>query len=92
MKTITLLAVMAMLLVALSGSTSSVGGPMTFMLVVFLVMLAVGIYEAGIEKPQRCLDRIVNIIVSVIGGFVAVSFAGMAMEMMLHAVFTSKGR
>lgn len=39
-------------------------------------------YEA-ISKNRSGLGWIVNIVVSVIGGFVAVSFAGMAMETML---------
>jgi hypothetical protein len=82
-KTITLLAVMAMLLVAFSGPTSSVGGSMTLMLVVFLAMRAVGIYEAWLNN-RGGLGWIVNIVVSVIGGFVAVSFASMATETMIR--------
>jgi hypothetical protein len=45
-KTITLLAGAAILLVDVFGSKSSVGGPMTDLLVSFIIMLAVGLYEA----------------------------------------------
>ena len=79
MKTITLLAVVAMLLVGLLGSESSVGGPMTMVLVAFLIMLAVGIYEAW-SNGRGPAGWIVNIVLSVIGGIVAVSLTGMAME------------
>jgi hypothetical protein len=85
LKIITLLAVMAMLLVDLFGSKSSVGGPMTDLLVVFIVMLAVGIYEAWSRK-RGALGWIVNIVAAVIGGFVAVSLAGMAMETILTQI------
>jgi uncharacterized membrane protein YeaQ/YmgE (transglycosylase-associated protein family) len=81
-KTITVLTVVAMLLLAFSGPKSSVGGPMAMMLIVFLAMLAVGLYEAWSEK-RGPLGWIVNIILSVIGGFVAVSFGGMATEKIL---------
>jgi hypothetical protein len=76
---------MAMLLVDLFGSKSSVGGPMTDLLVVFIVMLAVGIYEAWSRK-RGALGWIVNIIAAVIGGFVAVSLAGMAVETILTQI------
>jgi hypothetical protein len=85
LKIITLLAVMAMLLVDLFGSKSSVGGPITDLLVVFIVMLAVGIYEAWSRK-RGALGWIVNIVAAVIGGFVAVSLAGMAMETILTQI------
>ena len=76
---------MAMLLVDLFGSKSSVGGPITDLLVVFIVMLAVGIYEAWSRK-RGALGWIVNIVAAVIGGFVAVSLAGMAMETILTQI------
>lgn len=82
MKTITLLAVMAMLLQALIGTQSSVGGPLTMLYIVFLTMLAVGLYEAW-SKKRGVLGWIVNIVASVIGGFVAVILGSMAMEMIL---------
>jgi hypothetical protein len=78
-KAITLLAVLAMLLVGFVGSESSVGGPMTLVLVVFLVMLAVGIYEAW-SNGRGPAGWVLNIVLSVIGGVIAVSLTGMAME------------
>ena len=82
MKTIALLAVLAMILQGLIGTTSSVGGPLTIMLILFLAMLAVGIYEAWSEK-RSALGWIVNIVTAVIGGFVAASFGSVVMEMLL---------
>ena len=79
MKTITLTAVVAMLLVGLLGSESSVGGPMTLVLVAFLIMLAVGICEAWSNKRSPA-GWVLNIVLSVIGGIIAVSLTGMAME------------
>jgi len=73
---------MAMLLLSVAMPTSSVGGPLTIMLILFLVMLAVGIHEAWLKK-RGAPGWIVNIVVSVIGGFVVVIFAGMAMETIL---------
>ena len=52
-KTIALLAVLAMILQGLIGTTSSVGGPLTIMLILFLAMLAVGIYEACRRSAAR---------------------------------------
>lgn len=82
MKTITALTVAAMLLVAFSGPKSSVGGPMTMMLIVFIAMLAVGICEAWSQK-RGAFGWILNIILSLIGGFAAVSFGGTAIEKIL---------
>ena len=72
MKAITLAAVLAMLLVGLLGSESSVGGPMTLVLVAFLIMLAVGIYEAW-SNGRGPAGWVLNIVLSVIGGIMAVS-------------------
>ena len=82
MKIITLIAVMAMLLLSVAMPMSSVGGPLTILLVLFLVMLAVAIHEAWLKK-RGAPGWIVNIVVAVIGGFVVVIFAGMAMESIL---------
>lgn len=82
MKTIALLAVLAMILQGLLGTTSSVGGPLTIMLILFLTMLAVGIYEAWLNK-RGALGWIVNIVASVVGGLVVTIFIGMAMESIL---------
>jgi uncharacterized membrane protein len=83
-RTITLLAVMAILLLEFSGAMpkSSVDGPLTIMLILLLAMLAVGLYEAWLKK-RGALGWIVSIVASVIGGFLAVTFGGMAMEMIL---------
>ena len=75
MKTIILLAVAASLLVAVFGPTSSVGGPMTVMFVLFLAMLTVGIYEA-VSNRRGPLGWVVNIVLAVIGGFVAAIVVG----------------
>lgn len=82
MKTITLLAVAAMLLVDILGSKSSVGGSMNFMLIFVLVMLSVAIYEAWSNK-RGAIGWIVNLFASAVGGLVAVAVIGMAMEAML---------
>ena len=82
MKTIALLAVLAMILQGLLGTTSSVGGPLTIMLILFLTMLAVGIYEAWLNK-RGALGWIVNIVASVVGGLVVTIFIGIAMESIL---------
>lgn len=68
-----------MLLVGLIGSEASVGGPMTLVLVAFLIMLAVAIYEAW-SNGRGPAGWVLNIVLSVIGGVVAVSLTGMAME------------
>jgi len=65
--------------VAAIGTTSSVGGPMTDMLIVFVAMLAVGIQQA-ILKKRSGLGWIVNIVAAVIGGLVGLALASMAIE------------
>ncbi len=83
LKTIALLAVLAVWLLQLSGSLkSSVGGPMTIMLVMFIAMLAVGIYEAWLQK-RGPVGWIVNIIVSVFAGFLAAIMAGTLMDLIM---------
>jgi hypothetical protein len=84
-KTITLLAVMAALLLDFIGPKSSVGGPLTDLMLIFLTMLAVGIYEAVSEK-RGAIGLIVNIIVAVIGGFAAASFGGLVTQEILSLV------
>ena len=74
-KTIILLAVAASLLVAVFGPKASVGGPMTVMFVLFLAMLAVGIYEA-VSNRRGPLGWVVNIVLAIIGGFVAAIIVG----------------
>jgi hypothetical protein len=79
MKTIVLLAIAAMFLQNLLGTQSSVGGPMTMMLIFFLTILAVGFYEA-ISKQRGAPGLIVSIVTSVIGGIVAVALIGPMIE------------
>ena len=62
MKIIVLLAVAAMLLVNVFASKSSVGGPMTDLLVSFLIMLVVGFYESRNRGP---VGWVVNIVLAV---------------------------
>lgn len=75
MKTIALVAVLAMLLLDFLGPKSSVGGPMAALLATFPIMLAVGIYEAW-SKGRGPLGWFVNIVVSIIGGLLAVMLLG----------------
>ena len=79
MKTIALLAVIAMWLQDLFGTKSSVGGPMTMMLIELLAMLAVGIYDAW-SNGRGPFGWIVNIVAAMIGGFAAVALTGEVME------------
>jgi uncharacterized membrane protein YeaQ/YmgE (transglycosylase-associated protein family) len=81
-KTIALLSVAALLLVELSGAMprSSVGGPLTIMLIMLIAMLAVGIHEAWTKK-RGPLGWIASIVASVIGGFVAASLVSLVMDM-----------
>jgi uncharacterized membrane protein YeaQ/YmgE (transglycosylase-associated protein family) len=81
-KTIAPLSVAAILLIELSGAMprSSVGGPLTIMLIMFIAMLAVGIHEAWTKK-RGPLGWIGSIVASVVGGFVAASLVSMAVDM-----------
>ena len=85
MKIIALVAVAAILLVDVFGSKSSVGGPMTDLLVSLLIMLAVGIYESW-SKGRGPVGWAVNIVLAVVGGMVALSLMGTAMETIMTAV------
>lgn len=81
MTKIILFTVAAIVLLFVTGAItqSSVGGPLTIMLVLFVAMLAVAIHEAS-SNNRGPLGWIVNIIVVLIGGFLAAIFAGMGME------------
>jgi hypothetical protein len=81
-KIITLLAVAAILLVDVFSSKSSVGGPRT-LLVSFVAMLAVGVYEAWGRGP---LGWIINVVLAVVGGLVALSLMGTVLEMTMSAI------
>ena len=85
MKIIALVAVAAVLLVDVFGSKSSVGGPMTDLLVSVLIMLAVGIYESW-WRGRGPLGWAVNIALAVVGGVVALSLFGMAIEAVMTAI------
>lgn len=85
MKYITLIAVVAILLLQLTGAVpqSSVGGPMTLALLFLLAALAVGIHEAWSNK-RGVVGWIVSIVAALVGAFLAVSLGGMFMETMLQ--------
>jgi hypothetical protein len=78
MKYIALIAVIAILLLQLSGAVpqSSVGGPMTIALVFFVAALAVGIREAWLNK-RGVLGWIVSIVASLVGAYVAAYLGGL---------------
>ena len=84
MRIITLIAVTAILLLEFSDALpkSSVGGPMAMMMIVFLAVLAVGIYEAWSQK-RDVLGWIVSIVASVVGGFLGSAVASVILEIML---------
>lgn len=84
MRIIALIAVVGIVLLELGGAIpdSSVGGPLTLMLVFLLAMLAVGLYEAW-SQGRGVLGWIVSVVASVVGGFLAVSMGGSVMEMVL---------
>lgn len=84
MKMITLLTVAAMVLSSATAD-SSVGGPMANLFIMFVAILAVGLYEAW-SKERGAAGWIVSIVVSVIGGVVAIALFGIAMEMVLDSV------
>ena len=87
MKTIALIAVIAVLFLEASGAVpqSSVGGPMTLALVFFIAGLAVGIHEAW-SKKMGVRGWIVSIFASLAGGFVAANLGSMLMGTILsHA-------
>lgn len=84
MRTITLVGAIGILLLDFAGAIpkSSVGGPLTLFLIFFLAMLAVGLHEAWSNK-RGAFGWIASIVCSVIGGFLAITFAGLVMEAIL---------
>ena len=84
MRIITLIAVTAILLLELSDALpkSSVGGPMAMMMIFFLAVLALGLYEAWSQK-RDVLGWIVSIVASVVGGFLGSAVASVILEIML---------
>ena len=85
MKIIALFAVAVILLVDVFGSKSSVGGPMTDLVVSLLIVLAVGIYESR-SKGRGPLGWAVNIVLAVVGGMVALSLMATALETIMTAI------
>ena len=84
MRIITLIAVTAILLLEFSDALpkSSVGGPMAMMMIFFLAVLALGLYEAWSQK-RDVLGWIVSIVASVVGGFLGSAVASVILEIML---------
>lgn len=84
MRTITLVAVIGILLLDFADAIpqSSVGGPLTLLLIFFLAMLAVGIHEAWSNR-RGALGWIVSIVCAVVGGFLAVTIGGLILEAIL---------
>jgi hypothetical protein len=84
MKTIILIAVIAILLLELSNALpkSSVGGPMAMLMIFFLAVLALGLYEAWSQK-RDVLGWVVSIVASVVGGFLGTVVASVIIETIL---------
>jgi hypothetical protein len=78
MKTIILIAVITILLLELSDALpkSSVGGPMAMLMIFFIAVLALGVYEAWSQK-RGVVGWIVSIAASVVGGFLGSAVASM---------------
>jgi hypothetical protein len=77
MQYIVLIAVIGILLLQLTGAIplDSVGGSMVIALAFLVAALAVGIHEAWTKK-RGVLGWIVNIVVSLVGAFVAAPLGG----------------
>ena len=84
MKIITVIAVMVMVLIDLSDAIpkSSVGGPMTMMMIVLLAVVALGLYDAWSQK-RGVLGWIVSIVAAVVGGFLGAAVASGILGTML---------
>ncbi len=84
MRLIILIAVTAILLLELTDALpkSSVGGPMAMMMIVFLAVLAFGLYEAWSQK-RGVLGWIVSVVASVVGGFLGAAVASVILEILL---------
>ncbi len=82
MRLIILIAVTTILLLELSDALpkSSVGGPMAMMMIVFLAVLAFGLYEAWSQK-RDVLGWIVSVVASVVGGFLGSAVASVILGM-----------
>jgi hypothetical protein len=87
MRLIILIAVTTILLLELSDALpkSSVGGPMAMMMIVFLAVLAFGLYEAWSQK-RDVLGWIVSVVASVVGGFLGAAVASTILGMVLSSL------
>ena len=85
MKTITLLTVLALFLVAWDAPQASVGGPITIFAVLLVAMVAVGVLEAW-QKKRGALGWIVNIVVALFAGIVAANIGSTLIEMIILRV------
>ena len=76
MRIIIVVAVMAMVLIDVSDALprSSVGGPMTMMMIVLLAVLALGLYDAWSQR-RGVLGWIASIAAAVVGGFLGAAVA-----------------
>lgn len=84
MRYIALIAVIAVVLLQWGGAVpdSSVGGPMTLVLLFLLAALAAGIHEAWSNK-RGVLGWIVSIAAALTGGLLAAGAGGMILETIL---------
>lgn len=78
MKTILFLTVAATL-AASATSKSSVGGPLTELLILVVAMWAVGVHEAW-SKRLGFLGWVASIVLSFVGGSAGIAIGNMAME------------
>lgn len=87
MKIIAVISVIGIILLQLSGAVpqSSVGGPMTLALGFFSAVLAVAIHEAWTQR-RGVLGWIVNIIVALVGSFLAAEVGNLLFEFILPRI------
>lgn len=87
MPYITLIAIVAVVLFDFIGAipNSSVGGPLTLMLIVFVAMVAMGIADAWSHR-RGVLGWIVSLVTAIVGGFAGATVAGMVMEFIIPSL------
>ncbi|MGQ0457420.1 MAG: hypothetical protein ACT4OU_10200 [Hyphomicrobium sp.] len=87
MPLITLLAVAAVVLLELLGAipNSSVGGPMTLLMIFVVAMIAVGLYEAWSAK-RGALGWIVSLVAAIAGGIAAGLLMSFVMDLIIPFV------
>lgn len=86
------IAVVGIVLLQASGAipASSVGGPLTIALALFVGALAVGIHEAWTRR-RGVLGWIVNLVVSLVGAFMIAPLGGMVMALALGPSMDGRG-